>query len=498
MIGEKILHYKITEKLGEGGMGIVYKAEDTKLNRDVALKMLPPHLLVSEEDKSRFQREAKAAAALNHPNIAHVYEINEHEGTPFIAMEYVEGKTLNHHIEKGPFKLDDAISVALQVAEGLKMAHAKDIVHRDIKSSNIILGPDNKAKILDFGLAKTSMSTKLTQMGTTIGTVAYMSPEQVKGDEVDRHTDLWSLGVVLYEMIRGRLPYVAEYDQAIFYSIQNEEPEPLTSVRTGVPMSLEWIISKLMAKDPLERYQTANDLIIDLKAVDLTSTGMSRVSTTKVQSTDTSKPHPEQKIPSVEGRRKQVSTKSTGLTIGSFLLGALITFFIFWSMYPESVKEVRKYRWNNNYDQIALSPDGSKLAYSQNNKIYIRHLDQLEPIEIDAEQFVHHIIWSPQSSYIAYLTERGSGRLLKKVAASGGDNVLVTKTSENYFPRFWGIDDSIVVTTWDNQGNNTLLKVPASGGELKTMYGGGFNSGNDQRKFDPCSGIARWQIHPYE
>jgi len=472
MIDKKVLHYKILDKLGEGGMGIVYKAEDTKLNREVAVKMLPPHLLVSPDDKTRFQREAKAAAALNHPNIATVYEINEHEGTPFIAMEYVEGQTLNHHIEKGPFKLQDAISVAIQVAEGLKMAHAKDIVHRDIKSSNIILGPDMQAKILDFGLAKTSMSTKLTQMGTTIGTVAYMSPEQVKGEEVDRHTDLWSLGVVLYEMIRGRLPYVAEYDQAIFYSIQNEDPEPLTSVRTGVPMALEWIVSKLMAKDPMERYQTANDLIIDLKAVDLSATGMSRVSSTTIQKTSEGAANPNPVRSTVEKKKKHSGRFSPIFISGSFILGALVTLLLFLNMYPKPVKEVRKYQWVHDYNSFILSPDGSKIAYSQGDNLYIRQLDQLEPVEIKNNKFVLNIIWSPHSDYIAYLIEDGSNRLIKKVAVDGGGNVLITKTAENYYPRYWGIDDSIVVTTWNGRGGNTLLKVSSSGGELKTMYSG--------------------------
>ena len=278
MIGKSILHYRILEKLGEGGMGIVYKAEDTKLNRLVAIKVLPPHLLVSEDDRSRFHREAKAAAALNHSNIATVYEINESDEKPFIVMEYVEGATLDQTISKGPMPLQDAISISLQIADGLQAAHKKGVVHRDVKASNILYSTEKKAKILDFGLAKTSMSTKLTQMGTTIGTVAYMSPEQVQGKEVDQRTDLWSLGVLLYEMIAGQLPFKAEYDQAIFYSIQNENPDPLTAIRTGVPMSLEWIVSKLMAKDPAERYQSANELIIDLKAVDLNASGFSRIS----------------------------------------------------------------------------------------------------------------------------------------------------------------------------------------------------------------------------
>ncbi len=216
LVPSVISHYEIFEKLGEGGMGVVYKAHDTKLERTVAIKLLPARLLTSEDERSRFSREAKAAAALSHPNIATVFEINEYEGEPFIVMEYIEGKTLNDALEKELFKLKDAVSTAIQVAEGLKAAHSKNIVHRDIKSANILLSIDGTAKILDFGLAQTAMSTKLTKVGSTLGTVAYMSPEQISGEAVDHRTDLWSLGVVIFEMLTGRFPFSGDYPQAMF------------------------------------------------------------------------------------------------------------------------------------------------------------------------------------------------------------------------------------------------------------------------------------------
>jgi serine/threonine protein kinase len=224
--GTIISHYRVVGQLGQGGMGIVYKAEDTKLDRTVALKLLPPHALASEDDRARFYREARAAAALNHPNIAHVYEIDESdvegEGKrPFIAMEYIDGESLAERIAKGPLPLQDAISIAAQVADGLKAAHEKDIVHRDVKSGNIMLTSAGVPKILDFGLAKTAASTKLTQMGSTLGTVAYMSPEQARGEEVDRRSDVWSLGVILYEMVSGRMPFLGDYEQATIYGILN-------------------------------------------------------------------------------------------------------------------------------------------------------------------------------------------------------------------------------------------------------------------------------------
>ena len=234
MIGKTISHYKILEKLGEGGMGVVYKAEDTKLKRIVALKFLPLHTLASAEEKSRFVHEAQAAAALNHANICTVYEIDESEGQTFIAMEYIEGQNLKQKVGSSPLKLEETLDIAMQVAQGLHEAHEKEIVHRDIKTANVMTTSKGQVKIMDFGLAKLREQTKLTKTGTTMGTAAYMSPEQTQGEEVDQRTDIWSLGVLLYEMLTGKLPFAGDYVQAVMYSILHEEPEPITGLRTGV------------------------------------------------------------------------------------------------------------------------------------------------------------------------------------------------------------------------------------------------------------------------
>ena len=265
MIGKTISHYKILEKLGEGGMGVVYKAQDTKLDRVVALKFLPEHLLCDEEAKRRFVHEAKAASALNHPNITTVHEIDEVEGECFIAMEYIDGKSIKDLVEEKGLSIQEILRIAIQTAEGLSKAHQKDIVHRDIKSDNIMLTHDGLVKIMDFGLAKLKGVTKLTKTGSTLGTLHYMSPEQAQGEEVDHRSDIFSFGVILYEMITGQLPFKGEHEPAIIYSIMNETPEPLARYKANVPEGLQRIVDKAMAKDRGERYQHADELLADLR-----------------------------------------------------------------------------------------------------------------------------------------------------------------------------------------------------------------------------------------
>ncbi|HSG29346.1 MAG TPA: serine/threonine-protein kinase, partial [Candidatus Krumholzibacterium sp.] len=267
MIGKTISHYRIISLLGEGGMGEVYLAEDMKLSRKVALKFLPAGIDRDESAEKRLIREARAAASLNHPNICTIHEIDQADGRYFIVMEHVDGRSLGEMIEEGPLSIDEAVDIAMQVARGLQAAEKSGIVHRDIKPSNIMVTGGGQAKIMDFGLAKVDGSSRLTREGVAPGTVAYMSPEQARGEETDSRTDIWSLGVVLYEMISGRKPFKADYDAAITYSILSEAAAPLSSLRTGVPLDLERLVDRAMSKDRDERYQHADGLLADLKRI---------------------------------------------------------------------------------------------------------------------------------------------------------------------------------------------------------------------------------------
>ena len=257
--------YTIIEKLGEGGMGVVYKAKDTRLDRTVALKFLPSDLTQDLEAKQRFLQEAKAAAALDHPNICTVYEVDETEGQSFIAMSYIQGQNLKEKIKEGPLNIDEAKDIAIQVAEGLREAHEKGIIHRDIKPANIMLTEKGQAKITDFGLAKLSWGVDLTKTSSVMGTAAYMSPEQARGDKVDHRTDIWSFGAMLYEMFSGRRPFRSTDERAVFYSILNEKPEPMGDIRAEIPEVIEQIVMKAMEKEPSHRYQQMDDLLKDLK-----------------------------------------------------------------------------------------------------------------------------------------------------------------------------------------------------------------------------------------
>ncbi len=267
MIGQTLSHYKILAKLGEGGMGVVYKAEDCKLKRPVALKFLPSHLTRDQEALARFIYEAQTASSLDHQNLCTIHEIDETpSGQMFICMAYYEGETLKKKIAGDQLAVSSVVAIALQVAQGLAKAHEKGIIHRDLKPSNIIVQEDGAVKIIDFSLSKLVGARELTQSGVIMGTTAYLSPEQASGEAADRRTDIWSLGVVLYEMLTGQLPFKGELMPAVIYTILNEAPEPLHMLRPETPPALQRVVEKALHKDPNARYQDAAELLADLQA----------------------------------------------------------------------------------------------------------------------------------------------------------------------------------------------------------------------------------------
>jgi len=258
MVGSYVNHYKMTDKLGEGGMGVVYLAEDTRLGRQVAIKFLPPRATARMEDRKRFEQEARAAARLNHPNICTVHAFDEHEGRLFIVMEYVDGPTLRDRIVNDPPTIEEAIDFAIQTSEALAEAHRAGVLHRDIKPSNLMVDRNGRIKVMDFGLARLRGSDRLTEAGSTLGTKAYMSPEQIQGGKVDHRTDVFAFGVVFYELLTEEHPFAAEYEQAVAYKLVNEDPVPPSAKRPGVDPELDRIVIRCLAKEPANRYSDAS------------------------------------------------------------------------------------------------------------------------------------------------------------------------------------------------------------------------------------------------
>ena len=458
MIGKKILHYKILEKLGEGGMGIVYKAMDTKLERLVAIKFLPANIANSGEARKRFEIEAKAAAALNHPNIATIYAVEEEDGKSFIVMEYIKGRELKEIVESSlpnflPTK--KILEYAIQIIEGLHAAHEKGVIHRDVKSANIMITENSQVKIMDFGLAKLVGGAKLTIAHSTLGTTAYMSPEQALGDkDIDHRTDIWSFGVVMYEMLTGLLPFRGEYDSVVLYSITNKEPDTIATVRSDIPTALEQIVFKCLEKKAARRYESAKQLLNDLnKLFDKSIKQKPGPPVTKIK----------------------VRKKSSQYVIVAILFIFAIALIVKFGLLREKIKEpkivnVRAITASASIARYGtqISPDGAYITYESNESgnwdIWVKQISSGQKINLTKDYDGRDAsgIWSPDGNWLAFRSTRDNGGIYVVSQVGGFPRKVVAHEDLN----------TLALGCWSPDGlrltytvAGTLYTVPANGGK---------------------------------
>jgi serine/threonine protein kinase len=406
MIGKTISHFRILSKLGEGGMGVVYKALDTQLERFVALKFLPPEASVDADDRARFLREARAASAVSHANVCVIHEIAEHEGRQFIVMEYVDGKTLKQILPIQ--KLEETLGYAIQIGEALQEAHNKGVVHRDIKTDNVMVNEKNQVKVMDFGLAKLRDSLKVTKTSTTVGTLAYMAPEQIQGGEVDARSDIFSFGVVLYELLTGRLPFEGEHEAAVMYSIVNVSPQPIQKFRPELSSELLHILDRALEKDPEERYQTAGDMVIDLRRARKGSTKIPTGSLADRPTFPRDANAPGKVLKTLSADARKVSNRNLVLAALGILIaaGVVVSLFIGRKQPAKPGLAVHKQiTFTGTVGLTALSPDGNFVAYvSQVSptemKMYVQDLAGGQPIQVFNGKSFLAVRWSPDGSEI--------------------------------------------------------------------------------------------------
>jgi serine/threonine protein kinase len=469
-------HYRILNKLGEGGMGEVYLAEDTRLDRKVAIKLLPADFANDEDRLRRFEQEARATSALNHPNILTVYDIGNHEGSPFIVAELLDGHELRAALDEGAIPARKAIEYARQIAAGLAAAHERGITHRDLKPENIFITKDDRVKILDFGLAKvrsaklaagagSEVATQkaLTDPGVVMGTVGYMSPEQVRGKETDHRSDIFSFGVILYEMLRGRRTFAGESAIEVMNAILKEEPEELTETNAKISPALERIVRRCLEKKAERRFQSTSDLAFALEALSAPSSSSGNSLTTTASAL-------------IETKAEPSSWRNRLAWIVAGLLGvALLILGVIYFNRPSSETRALRLSFNpppelsfndTEAEWAVISPDGQKIAFSavadEKNRLYVRNLDSTEAKLLPGSDNPIEPFWSPDSRSIAY----GSNGKLKRSDLASGANAQVLCDAARMTGGTWSKDGTIVFTP---DYRKTLVQVSAQGGEPKPM-----------------------------
>jgi serine/threonine protein kinase len=475
VIGETLGHYRIIEKLGGGGMGVVFKAEDTRLKRSVALKFLPDDVVAEPLVLERFQREARAASALNHPHICTVYDIGEHDHRPFIAMELLEGQTLKHRLSSRPFKTEEIIDIGVQIADGLDAAHAKGITHRDIKPANLFITNRGQAKILDFGLAKmsaadahpaeleaalTAGNDDLTRPGSTVGTVAYMSPEQARGDALDPRTDVFSFGAVLYEMATGSQPFSGSTSAVVFNAILEKTPTRASHINAKLPAKLEEIIGKALEKDRDLRYQSAGDIRSDLKRLrrDLDS---ARAIAVQIEPTAAGGHRPR-----LQQKRQLWMAVTTVIVVGAAI------FFLGRSRFFTQAQGTSDFFGpGTTVTQMtsmpgvplfpSLSPDGKSVVFSNGGDIYSMRVGGQNPVNLtkDSSQGNTQPVFSPDGERIAFRSSRDGGGIF----LMGATGESVKRLTDSGFNPSWSPDGKRIVLAAGATGND-----PYNGSTVRT------------------------------